>query len=96
MLTHGMESLTARAACCGMLFAARPDCQIDLPFQGRGLKARLTGSGALKLVSPGRMVVISNYVTAAQLGAVRISDCDGKSIDLEALLWSDEARFEIG
>lgn len=96
MLTHGSDSLTARAACCGMLLAARPDCRIDLPFAGRSLKARLTRSGALKLVSPGRMVVISNYVSAAQLGQVRIADSDGRTIDVETLLWSNEARFELG
>ena len=96
MLTHGLESLTARAACCGMLLAARPNCQIDLPFAGRSLKARLTRSGALKLVSPGRMVVISGYVRAAQLGQVRIADCDGRTINIKALLWSNEAHFELG
>lgn len=95
MLTHGMESLTARAACCGMLLAARPNCQIDLPFPARCLKARLTGNGALKLISPGRMVVISNYVKSAQLGPVRLIDCNNRAIDVDALLWSNEARFEM-
>lgn len=95
MVTH-TDNLTARAACCGMLLTARPDCRIDLPFEGRGLKARLTGSGALKLVAPGRMAVISNYVSAAQLGQVRLVDSDGRTIDVDALLWSNEARFEIG
>ena len=96
MLTQEVESLTARAACCGMLLAAEPNCRIDLPFRGRRLKARITGTGALKLVSPGRMVVIKNYVAAAQLGPVRIVDSDGSQVDLEALLWSNEAQFEIG
>ena len=95
MVIH-TDTLTARAACCGLLLAARPDCRIDLPFEGRGLKARLTGSGALKLVSPDRMAVISNYVSAAQLGEVRLVDSDGRTIDVDALLWSNEARFEIG
>jgi hypothetical protein len=96
MLTYGTESLTAFTACAGTLLAARPNCQIDLPFAGHGLKVRLTRSGALKLVAPGCMVVVSNYVRAAQLGQVRIVDRNGVAIDLEALLWSNEARFEIG